>query len=500
MIRLVTILVAVLLGFSSTWASAQWREATSEHFVIVSRDSEQSLRETARRLEAVHWLLGQATRRADVGPRRRVRIIQVDRVHDVRRGAGAPDGSNLAGIYFGDPLGPLSLVPRDREDNILYHEYAHHFMFQYMPRQFPTWFVEGFAEVVSTASFERPGAITWGKVANDRRFELEYASWVPTARLFGDTASAGLGGHGGIATYGQYWVTAHYLLFAPARRGQLLRYIDAVNAGADPVGAADEHFPGGLAQLDAEVRSYLRARDFRYVAPAIPEGVMRDPVIRVLRPAEAELLETEMEVARTRGTEESSALADRIASIATRLSGEPVAHLLHARALYDAERYDEAIAAAERARAVDAGNVRATGLIAMARLRAEGGLDRDTYRAVRSDVEAAHAIDPREPALFSAHAMIVGATTTVRIGGGEAGSGEAGKGRGTRLVLTGEQGRAFREALERIGDDPGDARAAFEALATRFPDTALARYASRIVAWIDGGMDGDIPQMDDEGE
>lgn len=499
MIRFVAISVAVLLGLLSTGASAQWKEATSEHFVIVSRDSEQSLRQTARRLEAVHWLLGQATRRAEVGPRRRVRIIQVDRVHEVRRGAGSPDGSNLGGIYFSDPLGPLSLVSRDQEDNILYHEYAHHFMFQYMPRQFPTWFVEGFAEVVSTSSFERPGAITWGKVANDRRFELENASWVPTARLFGETDRAGLGGHGGIATYGQYWVTAHYLLFAPARRGQLLRYINAVNNGADAVEAADEHFPGGLARLDDEIRSYLRARDFRYVAPTIPEGVMRDPVIRALRPAEAELLEIEMEVARTRNEEEVSALTDRIAAIATRLSAEPVAHLLHARALFRAERYEEAIAAAERARAIDAGNVRATGLIAMARLRAEGGLDRDAYRAVRSDVEAAYAIDPREPALFSAHAMIVGSTSTVRVGSGDSGSG-SGDDRGRRLVLTSEQGEAFRDAFERIGDDPAGAKAAFEALAIRFPDTHLASYARRIVAWIDGGRNGDLPPMDFDAE
>ena len=63
------------------------------------------------------------------------------------------------------PAGAIAVVPRNTGTDgvftgqlVLFHEYAHHFMLQYAPAAYPAWYVEGFAEVVSTASFERKGA------------------------------------------------------------------------------------------------------------------------------------------------------------------------------------------------------------------------------------------------------------------------------------------------------------------------------------------------------
>lgn len=407
MFSLIRMVLALCLLALPSAALAEWREATSEHFVIVSEASERQLRLTAQRLEAVHWLLGQATNRANAPLGSRVRIYMVDDADEVRRGAGAPPDASLVGIYIGNPFGPIAIVARNRPASDLYHEYAHHFMAQYMPVQVPAWYVEGFAEVVSTASFEREGSITYGKVANEREAELRYLQWTPTARMFAERTESGR--HAGYASYGQYWLTAHYLQFAPERRGQLARYVDALNRGMEPDAAAELTFPGGLDQLDADLRAYLRRADFRYVAPTIPPGTMRDPVIRTLRPGEAAALELEMAVARTWDTEDSLALVPQITALAARHPNEPAIYALQAAALLRGEAWAEAMTAADRALALDPNHARSNAVRAIASMRLETEGDAsNVLEAAQASIERARSADPREPLLRFAERLGLG--------------------------------------------------------------------------------------------
>ncbi len=504
MIRLVALFIAVLLGFSPFSARAEWREAVSPHFVIVSEGSERELIRTAQRLEAVHWLLTQATNQR--GPERgqRVRVYLLHNSVAVRSAAGVSENSPLIAVYFNNRMVPTALAARDRPPTDLYHEYAHHFMFQYMPRRFPHWFIEGFAETVSTASFEIDGHITYGKVQNERRNELRYGRWIPTPRLFAerdedDDDNDGERSHAGVATYGQYWVTAHYLLFAPERRGQLSRYIAAITRGENSTAAAETAFTGGLEQLDADVRTYLRRADFRYRPVPLPEGVMRTPTVRILRPGEEAALRLEMEAARTWGAESNAALLPRVSALAAQHPQEPAVHALSAAVLIGAEQFAEAIVAADKGLAADPAHARSNALRALARLRQaaeEGVVTAEDITEIRQFAERARTSDPREPAL----ALI--ASRLTRVAADNSGSPEASSessspvaSRGPHLVLTREQGQAFRAALDSFGDNPDEAKAAFAGLASRFPDTPLASYALRVVAWIEAGMPGDFPQM-----
>lgn len=382
-------------------AHAEWREATSPHFIVVSEGSESQLRDQSRKLEAVHWLMGLASSQGDASGGRRVRIYMLDTAAMVRARAGVAENSSMVAVYFHNALEPTALAARNRPVSDLFHEYGHHFMFEYMGQQFPPWFIEGFAEVISTASFEREGAITYGKVANERRYELQQGTWTPTAQMFAERTSGDR--HAGVASYGQYWLTAHYLLFSPDRRGQLRRYITAINNRVDPDEAAESSFTGGITQLDNDLRSYLRAANFRYVAPPLSPEVMRDPTIRVLRPSEAAAISLQAEASRTRGVEDNEALAVRVAALAARFPAEPVVHALHASVLFSAEKWDEAIAAADRGLAIDPAHARSNALRALAMYRAAAQADGPPNRAAMTEIdrylERARASDPREPAL-----------------------------------------------------------------------------------------------------
>ena len=73
-------------------AHAEWVEATTPHFVIVSGGSAADTSRFAQRLEAVHWLMTQATGVAAREDSTRVRIYLVDSVDDVHRAIGIGGG------------------------------------------------------------------------------------------------------------------------------------------------------------------------------------------------------------------------------------------------------------------------------------------------------------------------------------------------------------------------------------------------------------------------
>lgn len=507
--RALAVAILLTLGLGATSAHAQWREATSEHFAIVSESPERELIQTVQRLEAVHLLLTLATNSRGTQNGQRVRLYMLHNPTAVREAAGVDNDSQMIAVYFGNSYLPVALAARNRPPSDLYHEYAHHFMREYMPGRFPHWFIEGFAETVSTASFEIDGHITYGKVQNERRNELRYGGWLSTPLLFaerGDGAEEeGRGGrsHAGIATYGQYWVMTHYLLFAPERRGQLRQYISAISRGEDSPSAAAAAF-GDLDQLDADIRAYLRRADFMYRPVPLPQEVMQPPAVRTLRAGEVAALRLEMEAGRTWGEEANTALLPRVAQLVTEHPQEPAAHALHAWVLLAAEKFQEAADAADRAIAIEPAHARSNALRALAQYRLsaeEGVVEAGTLAQISQFAETARSSDPREPALAMLPRLSDRTAAMTRGSSGAAEGARPQRGRiHISLVLSREQSQAFSEAFERLDDDPAGARTAFEALATRFPDTRLAAYALRIAAWIDGGMEGDFPQTEAHGD
>ena len=74
----------------------------------------------------------------------------------VARMAGAP-GSGVAGYYVPDARAQMLVGTRSRAslsaealdpETILLHEYTHHFMYQYFPATYPTWYSEGYRGVL----------------------------------------------------------------------------------------------------------------------------------------------------------------------------------------------------------------------------------------------------------------------------------------------------------------------------------------------------------------
>lgn len=277
-------------------AQSKWKEAESDHFKIYSDGDEKSLARLSGRLEAIHYLLKIATnmREPDDANIVKVKVYSVASVADVQRLLGDPS-AGAAGYYDPQLAGPISVIPRDAGNSgtfsgelVLFHEYAHHFMLQYQAAAYPAWYVEGFAELISTASFERQGAITYGKPARHREGELRYTRRYPAAKMV-DGRYLDESRDAENWDYGDAWAVTHYLTFSEKRKGQLKAYLNAINAGQTYAEAAKIF--GDVNDLTREVGIYVDSGSYPYKTPPLPPEVIKAPVIRPISMAEADFID-----------------------------------------------------------------------------------------------------------------------------------------------------------------------------------------------------------------
>lgn len=432
-------IAALLLSLLATPVSAEvWREAETTHFRIFSSGDEKSLVKFSQRLEQFHNLLLLVTGTSDANRRIvKVRVYLVPSVEAVKRLYGKP-GSDVAGYYSPRDDGAIAVVPRSTGDGtftgqlVLFHEYTHHYMLQYNPSAYPSWYVEGFAEIASTASFERKDAITFGKAAQHRQYELDGMSRYPASRMLDGSYIADREKDRGWS-YGDAWLLTHFLVFDSTRRPQLRAYLKDIGAGRSHAEAAQAF--GDLTQLQREVSVYLAGRSFPYRAIPIQPGAEVAVTVRELGAAEAELIDRTIEFERRTELPQKPAddepapqglkaakqttpkpdfekqLADAkkaredwIAALeitANRFAGESAGWSLLADARCVSEQFEACAAAASRALAIDPSNVRAL----VRKAEAEIALARDLpdeereakVGAAQKTLLAAMAANPDDP-------------------------------------------------------------------------------------------------------
>ena len=418
------LLAAFLLVFSNPAFAAVWREAETAHFRIISSGDEKGLLKFAERLEYFHTLLRLATGANEANrPVVKVRVYLVPSLGDVKRLYGNSD-SDVAGFYGPREDGAFAVVPRSTGDGIftgqlvLFHEYAHHYMLQYTPAAYPSWYVEGFAEIASTASFERKGAITFGKATSHRQYELDGGTSYPVIKMLDGTylkdREKGRGW-----SYGDAWALSHYLTFSDKRRGQFRTYLIGINSGKKMAEAAQAF--GDLGELQREVGSYLAGRSFPYRAVPIPETAAGPIKLRELGLAEAALIDMTVEFERRttlpeQGKDEADpSFEKRLAkakqdrsdwiakaeALANRYANEPAAWLFLADLRCGLEEYEACDTAAERALALSPDNGRGMVRKAEAMMGLAAGLAYDKRKervlAAQALLRKVNAADPDDP-------------------------------------------------------------------------------------------------------
>ncbi len=243
-------------------AASKWLRADTHNFIIYSsgdRKQTQQLAENVERFDALMRLRTSIPREESPN---RLTIYMLAGSGDVARIMGDKSGS-IAGIYIPRSDGSFTITNRERANSqlelsgntVLFHEYAHHFMFRYYNAAYPAWYIEGFAEYVSTATFKPNGEWTLGRPAYHRAYGLLEARPVPIEKLLFDRASRS-DPAAGDAFYGRAWLLVHMLMMDPPWKGKMSRYMELTGQGKPAQEAAVEAF-GDLKELDKALDKYL---------------------------------------------------------------------------------------------------------------------------------------------------------------------------------------------------------------------------------------------------
>ena len=396
--RALEILLGGLLAGAAP-ATAEWREATSRHFVLYGDTSEANLRRQADALERLDWGLRRFMR-VEEEPEIAARKVTVYLVGDgdVQRLCRC---KNVGGFYFSNVSGSTAFSGSgdwaDREGTrlVLFHEYAHHFLLGSYSLAFPSWFTEGFAEFASTAKVEAE-QISIGHAANHRAYGLFVRQRLTATQMLDPGLRGRLRPDQMDSFYGRGWLLTHFMMFEPGRFEHFSRYVAAINRGTPATPAAQQAF-GDLKALDQAVERYLNRP--RLFAAFLKYAEAPPPVIRLrtLRAGEAALIDERMQSVRGVDLEDARKLFARAAPVAARYADDPVVQGWLAEMAFDAGDDAAAEAAATRALAKDAKSVQALmyrARVKLRRLEQANSTDAAAWAAARQAVVLANRADP----------------------------------------------------------------------------------------------------------
>lgn len=395
------------LFFFASMANAEWLEASSDHFVIYGDQNEKAVRGFAERLELFHQAMAQVLHRQSVriSPSSRVTIFVVTNQSQVREFAKS-DNRYVAGVFIPRAGSTIALVPKLRAasskfelspETILFHEYAHYFMFGMTSQAYPNWLVEGFAEFFSGARF-MPDSIGLGAPANHRAYELAYARSVPIRKMLDIQVDPMAAKSNYDAFYGQSWALFHYLTFAPERIGQLPKYERLLATGDSAIEAAEGAF-GDLDKLEKDMEAYPKRRTLSYLVIKRNSLAIGPIAVRTLSPGQAEMMPTTIRSKVGVNHEEALALLPEARRVAAQYPDDPGVLAALAEAEVDAGNDDAAIAAADRCVGIDPKQINALiqkGYALTNKVRT-GALPPESWRDVRSQFMKVNRIENDNP-------------------------------------------------------------------------------------------------------
>jgi tetratricopeptide (TPR) repeat protein len=349
----------------ATPAGAAWHKAESAHFVVYADDSARDVAAFAELLERFHAAMGFITGREQAvpSPSNRVVIYAVGSQSRVQQLIGDKSGT-VAGFYAARAGNSRAFVPdirvgmreNDISLTILLHEYAHHFLLSTSRYAMPRWIDEGAADFFASAKFERDGTIGIGRPAHHRAAELTYAADVKVEELLDHELYQKRHGKGHDAFYGRAWALYHYLAFENVqqgpRKGQLSAYLRAITGGKSEREAATIAF-GELKQLEKDLDAYLKRRRMNYFRIP-PEKI---PVAKIaataLSPGEGAVMQLRIESQSGVDRKEALELVPKVRKVAAQFPQDAAVFAALAEAEFDAGNDVAAIAAADKAIALD---------------------------------------------------------------------------------------------------------------------------------------------------
>lgn len=302
-------------------ALAEWRRAETRSFLVYTNGSERNLRDYAIRLERFDGLMRRVMGVAPPDDERKLSVYLVANGRELR--VAQPDlPEGVDGFYRATPKDIRAILVRGQGDDLLLHEYGHHFLYRNFPGGYPGWFSEGFAEYFKTATVDARGRSTVGNAAPGQLQFLTRERWMPMedvlrARPFELNEAQRR------AFYVQSWLLTHYLLADTERRGRLSLYLTDIGEGADRIEALNARFGLTPETLTQALRAYLNGT-MRYAELTIP-ATEPEMTVAPLSASADDLMLINLNIKDGASDEEGPQFLAQIRTAAARHPGDPFA-------------------------------------------------------------------------------------------------------------------------------------------------------------------------------
>lgn len=254
-----------------------WLRVQTANFTLYGNAGEGKIREvglTLERLRAVLLLLTQKLS-ANAPVPTTVYVFKNDASLKPYKPLYQGKPANVGGFFLPTEVGNvIALTAAWNSDPrpLIYHEYLHFFLQNNFP-PVPRWYDEGLAEFYSTFQANDSEARI-GLTVDAHIGLLREVPLMPMEKLFAvtyDSPEYNEELKQGIF-YAQSWAFVHYLMRgAPERKPQLVRFLQALNAGTPPVEAFHASFQMEPAQMLAELLRYIRGSRFLYTVAKFSE-------------------------------------------------------------------------------------------------------------------------------------------------------------------------------------------------------------------------------------
>lgn len=394
-------------------AQATWWQAKTQHFTVYSEGKDETLRGFAERLEKFDFLLRRFTNVTDSQAGSPVKVYLLASDAKLRALTKNP---NIGGFYETSDRSAYAVLARGAKthpldfgaEEILFHEYAHHFMLHHFPAAYPAWYVEGFAEFFSVVKFPKNGSIEFGHIPLPRVPGLVLGQPYPVKQLLArDTGK--MNPRDMDRFYGTAWLLTHYYIqHKSERQAEIRRYLTDLAKGA-PDMHLPGYFAGGLDGLEKDLRAYMRAKHFINVLTPSDMTIGAIAVTPV-DTAQGELIEDELRFLHHLAEKDLPGIVKEIRAVAGKYPDSAYAAALLAEAEWAAEQKDAALADADRAIAIDPQSSRGHAVRAQVLLEKAQDSDKaEDWKAALTSIVRANRADTEDPvplALFYRyHAM-----------------------------------------------------------------------------------------------
>ncbi|MFC3077145.1 hypothetical protein ACFODL_03475 [Phenylobacterium terrae] len=378
-------------------AEAAWYRAETDRFVVYGEGREAQVRDYAVKLTVFDRVLRQLNPvAADRPAGAKVEVYLVRGVGQMRRVRPGIDQS-IAGFYSGNNEAMFAVADLDRRDveaqQVLFHEYAHHFMLANFPAAYPAWFVEGWAEYYQTVEIT-PEQIKVGDYSENRVEWLWLGRWLPLDELLTKRVSD-LRDDGQAAFYAQAWLLMHYMRSDAERADQLNAAMLAISRGQDPLTAFKAATGAEPSQIDKRLQRY------RKLPVLLMKNTEPPPEVKVTQlPASADdLLLENLRLMSSPLEPPDTRFLEQVRAKAARYPGDRLAEMTLARAEFTYGDLDKAQAILDARIAADPTDEDALVLAGVGQYVA--GLrqpDRaaERFRAARQYFGKAHALDSND--------------------------------------------------------------------------------------------------------